>query len=150
LIQEQLQEFTEENRDETMGDLRIKLFEMLRQTIRPEFLNRIDEIIVFKPLTLKEIKQIVDLQLKFVRKMLEEKNIKLEVTDEARERLATIGYDPTFGARPLKRVIQKYIINGLSEKLLEGSIAEGDTVHVKIDARGMVEFETKVKAEVVR
>jgi ATP-dependent Clp protease ATP-binding subunit ClpB len=149
LIQEQLQEFTEENRDEIMGDLRIKLFEMLRQTIRPEFLNRIDEIIVFKPLTLKEIKQIVDLQLKSVRKMLEEKNIKLEVTDEARERLATIGYDPTFGARPLKRVIQKYIINGLSEKLLEGSIAEGDTVHVKIDSRGMVEFETKMKAEVV-
>ncbi len=149
LIQEQLQEFTEENRDEIMGDLRIKLFEMLRQTIRPEFLNRIDEIIVFKPLTLKEIKQIVDLQLKAVRKMLEEKNIKLEVTDEARERLATIGYDPTFGARPLKRVIQKYIINGLSEKLLEGTIADGDIVHVKIDSRGMVEFETKMKTEVV-
>jgi len=149
LIQEQLQEFTEENRDEIMGDLRIKLFEMLRQSIRPEFLNRIDEIIVFKPLTLKEIKQIVDLQLKSVRKMLEEKSIKLEVTDEARERLATIGYDPTFGARPLKRVIQKYIINGLSEKLLEGSIADGDTVHVQIDARGMVEFVTNVKAEVV-
>jgi ATP-dependent Clp protease ATP-binding subunit ClpB len=149
LIQEQMQDFREDNRDEIMGDLRIKLFDMLRQSIRPEFLNRIDEIIVFKPLTLKEIKQIVELQLKSVRRMLLEKNIKLEVTDEARERLATIGYDPTFGARPLKRVIQKYIINGLSEKLLEGSIADGDTVHVQIDARGMVEFVTKVKAEVV-
>jgi len=149
LIQEQLQDFDEESRDEIMGDLRMKLFEMLRQTIRPEFLNRIDEIIVFKPLTLSEIKQIVDLQLKGVKAMLAEKNIKLEVTDEARGRLATIGYDPTFGARPLKRVIQKYIINGLSEKLLEGSIADGDTVHVKIDARGMVEFVTKAKAEVV-
>jgi ATP-dependent Clp protease ATP-binding subunit ClpB len=80
--------------------------------------------------------------------MLADKNINLEVTDEARERLATIGYDPTFGARPLKRVIQKYIINGLSEKLLEGSITDGDTIHVRIDARGMVEFVTKVKAEV--
>jgi ATP-dependent Clp protease ATP-binding subunit ClpB len=149
LIQEQMQDFREDNRDEIMGDLRIKLFDMLRQSIRPEFLNRIDEIIVFKPLTLKEIKQIVDLQLKSVRKMLLEKNIKLEVTEEARERLATIGYDPTFGARPLKRVIQKYIINGLSEKLLEGSIADGDTVHVQIDARGMVEFVTTVKAEIV-
>ncbi len=148
LIQEQLQDFTEETRDEIMGDLRIKLFDMLRQTIRPEFLNRIDEIIVFKPLTLAEIKQIVDLQLKSVKKMLADKNINLEVTDEARERLATIGYDPTFGARPLKRVIQKYIINGLSEKLLEGSIMDGDTVHVRIDARGMVEFVTKMKAEV--
>ncbi len=149
LIQEQLENFDEENRDEIMGDLRVKLFEMLRQTIRPEFLNRIDEIIVFKPLTLSEIKQIVDLQLKSVTKMLADKNISLEVTDEARERLATIGYDPTFGARPLKRVIQKYIINGLSEKLLEGSIADGDTVNVQIDARGMVEFVTKAKAEVV-
>jgi ATP-dependent Clp protease ATP-binding subunit ClpB len=148
LIQERLQDFTEESRDEIMGDLRIKLFDMLKQTIRPEFLNRIDEIIVFKPLTLAEIKEIVDLQLKSVRKMLADKNIRLEITDEARERLAAIGYDPTFGARPLKRVIQKYIINGLSEKLLEGSITDGDTVHVRIDARGMVEFVTKIKAEV--
>lgn len=149
LIQEQMEDFREDSRDEIMGDLRVKLFEMLRQTIRPEFLNRIDEIIVFKPLTLSEIKQIVDLQLKSVKGMLAEKNIELEVNNEARERLATIGYDPTFGARPLKRVIQKYIINGLSEKLLEGTIADGDTVTVQIDARGMVEFITKIKAEVV-
>ncbi len=149
LIQERMEDFREENRDEIMGDLRVKLLEMLRQTIRPEFLNRIDEIIVFKPLTISEIKQIVDLQLSSVRRMLTEKNIKLEVTDEARERIATIGYDPAFGARPLKRVIQKYILNGLSEKLLEGSITDGDTVTVRIDARGMVEFVTKVKAEVV-
>ena len=149
LIQEKMEDFREDNRDEIMGDLRVKLFDMLRQSIRPEFLNRIDEIIVFKPLTMPEIKQIVDLQLKAVKAMLADKNIKLEVTEEARSRLATIGYDPTFGARPLKRVIQKYVINGLSEKLLEGSINEGDTVHVQIDARGMVEFVTKVKAEVV-
>jgi ATP-dependent Clp protease ATP-binding subunit ClpB len=81
--------------------------------------------------------------------MLAGKNITLDVTDEARQRIATIGYDPTFGARPLKRVIQKYIINGLSEKLLEGSIADGDTVTVRIDSRGMVEFVTKVKTELV-
>jgi ATP-dependent Clp protease ATP-binding subunit ClpB len=148
LIQEKMEDFREENRDEIMGDLRVKLLEMLRQTIRPEFLNRIDEVIVFKPLTMAEIEQIVDLQLKSVKNMLAEKNIKLDVTDEARERLATIGYDPTFGARPLKRVIQKYILNGLSEKLLAGSIADGDTVTVRIDSRGMVEFVTKVKAEV--
>ncbi len=149
LIQERMEDFREEDRDEIMGDLRVKLFDMLKQTIRPEFLNRIDEIIVFKPLMMSEIKQIVDLQLKAVKNMLSEKNIKLEVTDEARERLAKIGYDPTFGARPLKRVIQKHIINGLSEKLLEGTIADGDTITVRIDARGMVEFVTKVKAEVV-
>ncbi|HEY6953067.1 MAG TPA: ATP-dependent chaperone ClpB [Bacteroidota bacterium] len=150
LIQERMEDFTEETRDEIMGDLRIKLFDLLKQSIRPEFLNRIDEIIVFKPLTIAEIKNIVDLQLKTVQKMLAEKNIRLDVTDEARSRLATMGYDPTFGARPLKRVIQKYIINGLSEKLLEGSIADGDAVTVQIDARGMVEFVTNVRAEVVR
>jgi ATP-dependent Clp protease ATP-binding subunit ClpB len=146
LIQERLEELTDENRDETMGELRVRLFEMLKQTIRPEFLNRIDEIIVFKPLTLADIKAVVELQLKSVKKMLLEKNIVLEITDEARSRIATIGYDPAFGARPLKRVIQKYIINGLSAKLLDGSIIDGDTVLVQIDSRGMVEFVTKTKA----
>ncbi len=150
LIQEKLQFITEENRDELMGDLRVKLFDMLRQTIRPEFLNRIDEIILFKPLTMSEIAQIVDLQLKQVKRMLAAKNITLEFTDELREWLAKIGYDPTFGARPLKRVIQKYIINPFSQKLLEGSVGDGNTVEVSLDGRGSVEFITRAKAEVVQ
>ena len=149
LIQEELQHLTEENRDDIMGDLRTKLFDMLRQTIRPEFLNRIDEIILFKPLTMNEIKKIVGLQLKQVQARLSAKNISLEFSDEVKEWMAKIGYDPAFGARPLKRVIQKYIVNKLSEKLLEGSIADGDTVEVTLDKRGMVEFATKVKAEIV-
>jgi ATP-dependent Clp protease ATP-binding subunit ClpB len=149
LIQEELQHLTEENRDEIMGDLRTKLFEMLRQTIRPEFLNRIDEIILFKPLTMNELKRIVGLQLKHVQARLSAKNITLEFSDEVKEWMAKIGYDPAFGARPLKRVIQKYIVNKLSEKLLEGSIADGDTVEVTLDKRGMVEFAVKVKAEAV-
>ncbi len=149
LIQEELQHLTEENRDEIMGDLRTKLFDMLRQTIRPEFLNRIDEIILFKPLTMNELKRIVGLQLKHVQARLSAKNITLEFSDEVKEWMAKIGYDPAFGARPLKRVIQKYIVNKLSEKLLEGSIADGDTVEVTLDKRGMVEFAAKVKAEIV-
>lgn len=148
LIQEKLQEITEENRDDVMGELRVALFEMLRQTIRPEFLNRIDEIILFKVLTLSEVKQIVDLQLKSVHAMLAAKNVTLNVTDEVRNWLATIGYDPAYGARPLKRVIQKYIVNPLSQKILEGAVAEGDTVDVQLDRRGLVEFVTRVKAEV--
>lgn len=148
LIQERLQMMTEENRDDLMGELRVQLFDMLHQTIRPEFLNRIDEVILFKPLTMSEIKQIVDLQLKSVQRLVAEKNIVLEFTEEVREWLAKIGYEPTFGARPLKRVIQKYVVNTLSQKILEGSVGEGDTVEVVLDRRGLVEFVTRVRAEV--
>ncbi|MEK6567084.1 MAG: ATP-dependent chaperone ClpB [Bacteroidota bacterium] len=149
LIQEELQHLTEVNRDEIMGDLRTKLFDMLRQAIRPEFLNRIDEIILFKPLTMNELKRIVGLQLRHVQARLSAKNITLEFSDDVKEWMAKIGYDPAFGARPLKRVIQKYIVNKLSEKLLEGTVTDGDTVEVTLNKRGMVEFATKVKAEVV-
>ncbi len=146
IIQEKLDTLTEENRDDLMGELRVQLFEMLRQAVRPEFLNRIDEIILFKPLTMNEIKQIVELQLRQVQKLVTDKNISLEFTDEAKERLATIGYDPSYGARPLKRIIQKYIINILSEKLLSGSIIDGDTVEIRTDNRGMIELGTKLKS----
>jgi ATP-dependent Clp protease ATP-binding subunit ClpB len=149
LIQEKMETLTEENRDELMGELRVKLFEMLKQSIRPEFLNRIDEIIVFKPLTMSELAQIVELQLRQVQKLLADKNITLTFTEEAKSRLATIGYDPSYGARPLKRVIQKYVINILSEKILSGEIGEGETVKIGTDHRGMIEFVTKVKPDVV-
>ena len=145
LIQEKLGTLTEENRDDLMGELRVELFDMLRQSVRPEFLNRIDEIILFKPLTLTELKKIVELQLQQVQKLVADKNITLDITADAKERLATIGYDPSFGARPLKRIIQKYVINMLSEKLLSGSVVDGDTVEIGTDNRGMIEFKTKVK-----
>jgi ATP-dependent Clp protease ATP-binding subunit ClpB len=150
LIQEKLQYMSEANRDDLMGDLRVKLFDLLRQTIRPEFLNRIDEIILFKPLTMTEIKEIVNLQLKQVEQMVAAKNIQLDFTEEVKEWLGKIGYDPTFGARPLKRVIQKYIINKLSEQLLAGALNEGDVVEVGLDQRGVVEFVTRVRADVVQ
>jgi ATP-dependent Clp protease ATP-binding subunit ClpB len=150
LIQEKMEVLTEENREEIMGDLRVRLFELLRQTIRPEFLNRIDEIIFFKPLTMTELAQIVDLQLRQVQRLVAEKNIILEFTPEAKARLATIGYDPSYGARPLKRTIQKYVINTLSEKILSGEIGDGDTVTVGTDHRGMIEFVPKIKPQTVK
>jgi ATP-dependent Clp protease ATP-binding subunit ClpB len=150
LIQDKMGTLTEENRDELMGDLRVKLFEMLKQSIRPEFLNRIDEIIVFKPLTMSELGQIVELQLRQVQKLLADKNITLTFTAEAKSRLATIGYDPSYGARPLKRVIQKYVINTLSEKILAGEIGEGETIDIGTDHRGMIEFVTKAKSNRVK
>ncbi|HTY37934.1 MAG TPA: ATP-dependent chaperone ClpB [Bacteroidota bacterium] len=147
LIQERLQSLTDENRDSFMDDLRVRLFDMLRQSIRPEFLNRIDEIILFKPLMLSEIKKIVDLQLASVKKLVESKEITLEFTEDLREWLARAGFDPSFGARPLKRTIQKHVINRLSEKILAGEIGPGDTVEVDADDRGGASFVTKVKAE---
>jgi ATP-dependent Clp protease ATP-binding subunit ClpA len=93
--------------------------------------------------------QIVELQLRQVQKMLGDKNITLTFTEEAKSRLATNGYDPSYGARPLKRVIQKHVINVLSEKILSGEIAEGETVEIGTDHRGMIEFKTKEKPEVV-
>jgi ATP-dependent Clp protease ATP-binding subunit ClpB len=149
LIHEKMETLTEENRNELMGELRVKLFEMLKQLIRPEFLNRIDDIIVFKPLTMQELRKIVELQLRQVQRLVADKNIVLEFTPEAKARLATIGYDPSYGARPLKRVIQKYVMNALAEKLLSGDVSEGDIVEIGIDHRGMIEFVRKVKPDVV-
>jgi len=148
LIQERLQTLTEENRDELMDELRVRLLEMLRQSIRPEFLNRIDEIILFKPLTLSEIRQIVDLQLAGVKKLVASKDITLEFTDDLKEWLAQAGFDPSLGARPLKRTIQKHVVNRLSEKILAGDIVAGDHVEVDEGDRGGVEFITKAKTEV--
>lgn len=148
LIQEKMEMLTEENRDELTGELRVKLFELLKQSIRPEFLNRIDEIIFFKPLTMNELASIVELQLRQVQRMVIDKNITLKFTVEAKARLAIIGYDPSFGARPIKRVIQKYVINALSEKILTGEITEGSIIEIGTDHRGMIEFVTKGRPEV--
>lgn len=149
LIQEKMEFLTDENRDEIMGELRVRIFELLKQSIRPEFLNRIDEIIFFKPLTKTELAQIVELQLRKVQAMVAAKNITLIFTPEAKARLATIGFDPSFGARPLKRTIQKYVVNVLSQKLLAGEIADGDEVTIDVDERGMLQFVPVVKADVV-
>ena len=111
-----------------------QVLELLKKTIRPEFLNRIDEIIVFKPLTLGEIRQVVRLQISGVTKMLAQNGIKLELTDEAINLLADAGYDPDFGARPVKRAIQRLLLNDLSKKLLAGGIDRERPI--KVDAKG--------------
>ncbi len=110
-----------------------KAFELLKENFRPEFLNRVDEIVVFSPLKADELKQIVDIQLERIRKRLEDKKLKLELTDDAKEHLARVGYDPSFGARPLKRLIQKELENELAKELLKGSFSQGDTIKVDHD-----------------
>jgi ATP-dependent Clp protease ATP-binding subunit ClpB len=110
------------------------VLEELRRHLRPEFLNRIDEVIVFRPLGLDEIKQVVDIQAAHLRKRLAEKRIGLELADGAKALLAREGFDPVFGARPLKRTLQRQVQDPLALKLLEGELLPGDTV--RVDARG--------------
>ena len=131
-------------------EIKSRVLSELKRHFLPEFLNRLDEVIVFHPLTREEIKKIVDLMLKEEGKLLEEKNITLEVTERTRELIAKEGYDPDFGARPLRRSIQRLIENPFSEEILQGKFREGDTVVVDVKD-GQITFskkETKVKAKV--
>lgn len=122
VIQENFQDLTDKNRDEVIAKTKNDLFNILRATIRPEFLNRIDEIIMFTPLSRDEITDIVKLQFKHLQATLAELGITIEASDEALDWLAQLGYDPQFGARPLKRVIQKKIMNELSKQILAGTV----------------------------
>jgi ATP-dependent Clp protease ATP-binding subunit ClpB len=118
LIRERFEHLTDANRDEIIGKTRDDVMGMLKQTIRPEFLNRIDEIIMFTPLDEEQIRQIVKMQLKSVKKMLAKNGITLEATDEAIRLLGKAGYDPEFGARPVKRAIQNLVLNQLSKDII--------------------------------
>lgn len=122
IIQANFEEMTDKNRDEILERTRIEVFELLRKTIRPEFLNRIDETVMFAPLSRTDIKGIVRIQIEELRALLEKKGILIAATDAAVEHLTEAGYDPLFGVRPLKRVVQKEILNKLSKELLAGTL----------------------------
>jgi ATP-dependent Clp protease ATP-binding subunit ClpB len=109
----------------------------LRNHFRPEFLNRVDDIIVFRPLSREDLVRIVDLQLVRLEQLLAGRNLKLELTPEARALLAEQGYDPVYGARPLKRVIQRELQNRIALELLEGTFNEGDTIRVERDGHAL-------------
>ena len=132
LIQERLEKLNDKNREELLLKTRMDVYDELKQTISPEFLNRIDEIIVFNPLTRDEIKQIAELQFKNVQKMLAVNNIQISITADAIDWLAELGYDPQLGARPLKRVIQRKILNELSKLILQGTIAKDSEIVVEL------------------
>lgn len=122
LIQENFKNLDDSNRDEVIAKTKNELFELLKQTIRPEFLNRIDELIMFTPLNRSEVRNIAELQFRHVQDTLAEMGVEIEATPEALDWLAELGYDPQFGARPLKRVIQKRVLNELSKEILAGKI----------------------------
>ena len=137
-IQQQMEKLTEGNREQTIRETKNKVMEMLKKTIRPEFLNRIDDIIMFLPLTKHEIAEVVTLQLKRVAKMLEQQGFNLKWTDRAVDYLANVGYDPEFGARPVKRAIQDYVLNDLSRKLLAEQVTREKPITVDADNHGLL------------
>ena len=128
LIQENFEKLNPGNKDELIAKTKVEVFELLKKSIRPEFLNRIDETIMFRPLTREDVTKIVEFQFEGIRKMLAENDIQLEATPEAIDWLAQLGFDPQFGARPVKRVMQKRVLNELSKQILAGTVAKNSQI----------------------
>ncbi|GAA4177240.1 ATP-dependent chaperone ClpB [Sphingobacterium ginsenosidimutans] len=132
IIQENFSHLDDDNKEEIIAKTRTEVFDLLKQSIRPEFLNRIDEVIMFTPLSRDEIGDIVRLQFTHVQKQLAEQNIFITASDEAMDWLAQLGYDPIYGARPLKRVIQKRILNELSKEILSGKVSRDSIIRLDV------------------
>jgi len=128
-----IQSLTNDNADE----MRDRVMDLLRSEFKPEFLNRIDEIIVFNRLGIEQIKEIVDIQINRLKQMLSTKKIGIVLSSEAKEFIANVGYDPIYGARPIKRAIQQYILDQLAMKALQGDFSEGDTINVDVVNNGL-------------
>ncbi len=133
LIRENFERINAGNHDEVIEQTKNQVFELLKQTIRPEFLNRIDELIMFAPLNESQIEEIVRLQISLIQKTLKENGIELNLTEAAIHFIADEGYDPQFGARPVKRAIQKYLLNDLSKQLISGTVRNNETIIVDFD-----------------
>ena len=136
-IQSQMEKLNGSNKEQIVEETKREVMNMLKKTIRPEFLNRIDEIVMFEPLTRRDIGRIVDIQLGVVRRMLAENGIRLEYTDKAREWIASAGYDPLYGARPVKRTIQRYVVNDLSKRILAGDVNREQPIRIDADDKGL-------------
>ncbi len=138
LIQSEMEKIDGARSEAVLAGLQDKLFQLLKQQVRPEFLNRIDEVILFTPLTRDDLKKIVTIQFNRIRELAMRQRIDLTITNEAVAWLSKTGFDPAFGARPLKRVMQRQITNRLSEMILAARVEEGDTVEVTADTEGIV------------
>ncbi|MFM7216704.1 MAG: ATP-dependent chaperone ClpB [Bacteroidota bacterium] len=148
LIQENFGEMNELNREETIARTRNQVYDLLKKTIRPEFLNRIDEVIMFQPLDREQIRSIVELQFNQLSRMLAQNDIVLTATTEAIDWLAQLGYDPQFGARPMKRVLQKKVMNELSKQILAGTVRKEDRIELDVNDRNEFLFRN-VSADIV-
>ena len=138
-IQENFEKISDTNFFEVIEETKEQVLEILKKTVRPEFINRIDEIIMFRPLSKADVRKIVDIQFKLIQKRLADSGIRLEISNKALDRLAKLGYDPQFGARPLKRVLQREVLNELSKQILGGKVTKDAVIF--IDLKNDVEFE---------
>ncbi|HRF32313.1 MAG TPA: ATP-dependent chaperone ClpB [Cyclobacteriaceae bacterium] len=139
IIQENFEKITDENYFDVVESTKDEVITLLKKSVRPEFINRIDEIIMFRPLSKTDIRKIVEIQFKLVQKRLLESGVKLDISEAAMDRLAKLGYDPQFGARPLKRVMQRELLNELSKQILAGKVNKDSVIFVEL--KNGVEFE---------
>lgn len=149
IIQENFEKMTDQNYFDILDATKEEVLAVLRKTVRPEFINRIDEIIMFRPLSRKDIRKIVDIQVDLIRRRLDEAGVRLDLSEAARERLAKLGYDPQFGARPLKRVLQREILNALSKQILAGNVHKDSVIYVDLSKENDFIFENLENAEIV-
>jgi ATP-dependent Clp protease ATP-binding subunit ClpB len=148
IIQERFEEINEDNKEEVLAKTKVEVFELLKKSIRPEFLNRIDETIMFAPLQRDEVTVIVKMQLKQIAQTLEKQDIHLSFTEEAIDWLSQLGYDPQYGARPIKRLLQKKIVNELSKELLKGKFDKGQKIVIDLFEKEII-FRNQIEAEKV-
>lgn len=139
IIQEKFESINEQNYFEILEDTKEKVVDLLKKSVRPEFINRIDDIIMFRPLSKADVRKIVGIQFGLIQKRLDETGIKVDISEAALDRLAQLGFDPQYGARPLKRVLQREILNELSKQILAGKIHKDSIIY--IDLKNEVEFE---------
>lgn len=149
LIQDNFEKINEENVLEIIDETKLQVFDLLKKSVRPEFLNRIDETIMFMPLNKDNIRQIVRIQFGLIQKQLKENGVEIEATDEVLDYLGELGWDPQFGARPLKRVIQRKVLNELSKEILAGRIAKDSVVSIELGPDKEIEFVNIEKVEEV-
>jgi len=139
IIQENFEKITDGNFFEVIEETKEQVLELLKRSVRPEFLNRVDEVIMFRPLSKNDIRKIVEIQFKLIQNRLTESGIKLEISEEALNRLAKLGFDPQYGARPLKRVMQRELLNELSKQILSGKLNKDSVIFVEL--KNDVEFD---------
>ncbi len=148
LIQEAFEGINESNQEQVLERVQSEVFNLLKQSMRPEFLNRIDETIMFKPLSKQDMRKIVGIQFKLIQLRLQESGIKLEADDKVLTHLAELGYDPQFGARPLKRVLQRELLNSLSREILAGKIDKDSIVGITLAGNNSIEFTNLDQVEI--
>jgi ATP-dependent Clp protease ATP-binding subunit ClpB len=149
LIQENFEKINDTNYFEVLESTKEQVLDVLKKSVRPEFINRIDEIIMFRPLSKNDVRKITEIQFKNIQQRLMDSGIKLEISEEALDRLAKLGFDPQFGARPLKRVIQREILNELSKQILSGKVNKDSIIYVDLKNEVEFEFVNVTDAEVV-